>query len=98
MQYLLKITLKDTPVWRLVAVDGTADIAFVAELIAVSFDYEKARRVFTVKGVDYRAGNGGEVEDIKELSLFDELHLEQGQSCIYRHTARDMIRKGRHIF
>ena len=51
MQYLLKITLTDTPVWRLVAVDGTADIAFVAELIAASFDYEKARRVFTVFSV-----------------------------------------------
>ena len=105
MQYLLKITLKDTPVWRLVAVDGTADIAFVAELIAASFDYEKARRVFTVNGVEYRAGNGGEVEDIKELSLFDELHLEQGQSCMYRHNINndlihivEVMKKEDHLF
>ena len=67
MQYLLKITLKDTPV--------------------------------------YRAGNGGDVEDIKELSLFDELHLEQGQSCIYRHNINndlihivEVMKKEDHLF
>ena len=91
MQYLLKITLKDTPVWRLVAIDGTADIAFVAELIAASFDYEKARRLFVVNGVEYSAGNGGNVENVKELSLFDELHLEQGQNCIYRHNLNNEL-------
>lgn len=105
MQYLLKITLKDTPVWRLVAIDGTADIAFVAELIAASFDYEKARRLFVVNGVEYSAGNGGNVENVKELSLFDELHLEQGKNCIYRHNLNnelihnvEVMKKEDHLF
>lgn len=36
MQYLLKISIDNTDAWRLIAIDGQADLAHVAKLIALS--------------------------------------------------------------
>ena len=52
MQYLLKISIDNTDAWRLIAIDGQADLAHVAKLIALSFDYADGKMLFNVKGKD----------------------------------------------
>ena len=94
MQYLLKVSLKDTPVWRLVAIDGIADRSFVAQLIALSFGYNKASRSFIIGDTTYPSGFNGDAQDVKELSLFDELNVDLGQKFWFKHdTQSDLIHK-----
>ena len=59
MQYLLKISIENTNCWRLIAVDGQADLAHVAELIALAFDYEASKQSFIVKDKTVTCGKGG---------------------------------------
>lgn len=49
MQYLFKISIDNTEAWRLIAIDGQADLAHVAKLIALSFDYEDGKCCLTSK-------------------------------------------------
>lgn len=49
MQYLLKISIDNTDAWRLIAIDGQADLAHVAKLIALSFDYADGKCCLTLK-------------------------------------------------
>lgn len=84
MQYLLKITIKKTPVWRLIAVDGSADLCFVAELIAKSFDYSAGKRCFILNKKDrINAGTSGEPDEPRELNSFDSLGLHSGDFLEY---------------
>ena len=85
MQYLLKITIKDTNCWRLIAVDGSADIAHVAQLIALAFDYEEGEQSFTVNDKNISAGNGGRAIKTEELNTFDYLNLDTDDEFIYQH-------------
>ena len=48
MQYLLKVKLQNTNLWRLVAIDGSADRAFVAQLISLAFDYKDSKANFII--------------------------------------------------
>lgn len=76
MQYLLKVNLENSPIWRLVAIDGVADRAFVGDLIALSFDYPVSLRKFVVNGQDISAGS--KISDPKDLLSFDSLELKEG--------------------
>lgn len=92
MQYLLKITLQNTELWRLIAVDGIADRAFVAQLIALAFGYRNKYRAFVVGGREYSAGYGGEIKSGQEMASFDDFHLKQDGEFIYRHdTSSDEL-------
>lgn len=76
MQYLLKVSLNNTSVWRLVAVDGSADRAFIGDLIALSFDYPVCKRHFVIGGSIYTAGS--QIKDSSELIGFDSFNLQSG--------------------
>ena len=75
MQYLLKVSLEKSPIWRLVAIDGMADRAFVGDLIALSFDYPVSLRKFVVNGEVISAGS--KISDPKDLLSFDSLELKE---------------------
>ncbi len=77
MQYLLKVKLQNTNLWRLVAIDGSADRAFVAQLISLAFDYKDSKANFIIDNKNISAGMGGNILDNDELQAFDELNLKQ---------------------
>lgn len=81
MQYLLKVNLQNTNVWRLVAIDGIADRAFVGDLIALAFDYSVAPRSFIINEKEFKAGS--EVEDSQELVPFNDFNLQEGDVFTY---------------
>lgn len=85
MQYLLKVALPGTTLWRLLAIDGIADRAFAAQLIALGFGYPDAPRAFIIAGRTVPAGCAGTAQDTEELTPFDDLHLEQGALFGYQH-------------
>ncbi len=78
MQYLLKVSIENTPLWRLVAIDGKADICHVAKLIGLAFDYKKSHYCFIINNQNFSAGMDGETSAIEELKSFDSLSLETG--------------------
>ena len=78
MQYLLKVSIENTPLWRLVAIDGKADICHVAKLIALAFDYKKSQYCFIINNQKFSAGIDGETTSLEELKSFDSLALETG--------------------
>ena len=102
MQYLLKIELDGTEMWRLISVDGEADTAHVAELIARAFEYDRDARSFEIGGRIRSAGTGGDIDDFAELKAFDTLGLGEGDVAAYfpdrdrrlRHTVRVMKAAG----
>ncbi len=86
MQYLLKITLKNTPMWRLIAVDGTTDIAHVAHLMNLAFGYEnECSQALKVKGELFSAGSMGKATNLNDLKLFDSLNLHKDDEFIFIH-------------
>ena len=85
MQYLLKVSLPGTMLWRLLAIDGVADRAFAAQLIALGFGYPDAPRAFIVAGRTLPAGCAGQAQSTEELRPFDELQLTQGALFGYQH-------------
>lgn len=54
MQHLMKLTLAGAPVWRLVALDGKADLSHAAALICAAFGYRGLDCAF--KSGDERVG------------------------------------------
>ncbi len=86
MQYLLKITLKNTPMWRLIAVDGATDIAHVAHLMNLAFGYEdECSQALKVNGELFSAGSMGKVKNLNDLKLFDSLNLHKDDEFIFIH-------------
>ncbi len=77
MQYLLKISIEKTRVWRLISVDGEADLAHIAALIALAFDYGKGQCSFKKGGIVYPAGVGGTPDDLAQMHAFDTLNLNE---------------------
>lgn len=84
MQYLLKISLKDTPAWRMIAVDGAADRAHMAALICAAFGYPEGRAEFCCRGECLAAGSGGRAAQLQQLQPFDALDLKQGERLEFR--------------
>ncbi|SFS82760.1 hypothetical protein SAMN02910357_02070 [Succinivibrio dextrinosolvens] len=78
MQYLLKVSIENTPLWRLVAIEGKADISHVAKLIALAFDYKKSQYCFIINNQKFSAGIDGETSSLEELKSFDSLSLHTG--------------------
>lgn len=86
MQYLLKITLKDTPMWRLIAVDGDTDICHVAHLMNLAFGYEdEASQALIVKGETFKAGTMGKPQSLNDLKLFDSFELKAEDEFVFIH-------------
>lgn len=83
MQYLVKVSLRHTNLWRLVAFDGEADRAFVAQLIALAFDYPDASHAFVIDKHYFSAGTAGVVDHSEELKPFNEFNLKQDDNFIY---------------
>lgn len=54
MQHLMKLTLAGAPVWRLIALDGKADLSHAATLICAAFGYRGLDCIF--KSGDERVG------------------------------------------
>jgi len=84
MQYLLKISIENTPLWRLIAVDGEADISHIAGLISIAFDYMPANHSFEIAGHQYHAGFGGDARNVEELRVFNELKLKEGDEFFFK--------------
>ncbi len=78
MQYLLKITIENTSVWRLVSLDGAADISHCARLMATAFGYADSKASFETEGKTLSAGEGGMPSSMDELRAFDALELGVG--------------------
>mgnify|MGYP007036985130 CR=1 FL=1 len=105
MQYLFKISIDNTEAWRLIAVDGLADLSHVAELISLSFDYADGKMLFNVKGKDYNAGNGGKTDCVEALTQFDSLGVQSEEEFLFKtesnplltHTVR-VMKKDDHLF
>lgn len=105
MQYLFKISIDNTEAWRLIAIDGQADLAHVAKLIALSFDYEDGKMLFNVKGKDYNAGVKGDTDSVEALTQFDTLCVEFEEEFLFKidsnplltHTVR-VMKKDEHLF
>ncbi len=86
MQYLIKLSLENTPAWRLVALDGGADLAFAAELMAKAFPYPEGARFFEKGGQTFAAGVSGQSAELAALKPFDSLELKAGD--IFYFTAQ----------
>lgn len=105
MQYLLKISIDNTDAWRLIAIDGQADLAHVAKLIALSFDYADGKMLFNIKGKDYNAGVKGDTDSVEALTQFDTLYVEFEEEFLFKidsnplltHTVR-VMKKDEHLF
>ena len=78
MHYLLKVSIENTPLWRLIAIDGRADISHVAKLIGLAFDYKKSKYCFNINGKKISAGNDGDTASLEELNTFDSLSVGAG--------------------
>ncbi len=78
MQYLLKITIENTSVWRLISLDGGADISHCSRLMATAFGYSESAYSFEIKGRMVSAGSFGSPSNVDELRPFDALELEVG--------------------
>ena len=92
MQYLLKISIESTNCWRLIAVDGQADLAHVAELIALAFDYEASKQSFIVKDKIITCGKGGEPLETRELNAFDSLNLSLNEEFYFQHESNKLLK------
>ena len=92
MQYLLKISIENTNCWRLIAVDGQADLAHVAELIALAFDYEASKQSFIVKDKIITCGKGGEPLETRELNAFDSLNISLNEEFYFQHESNKLLK------
>lgn len=91
MQYLLKITVKDTHCWRLIAVDGIADLAFMGKLMALAFDYPDDKMSLIIDGKELDIGCGGEASKVEQLNTFDSLNLDVEDTFEFKHSAYDLL-------
>ena len=88
MQYLLRVALEGTTLWRLDAIDGKADVAHVAGLICASFGYKAGNDQFLIADVKYTAGHGSAVLNPAELVAFESV-VNDCKSFVFIHTLDD---------
>lgn len=92
MQYLLKLNLNETELWRLIAIDGSADRAHVARLCALSFGYPQELALsFTLSGRTFTAGTGGTPQKVEELTAFEEFKLQEGDEFSFSVQAAEEL-------
>lgn len=91
MQYLLKISIDNTEAWRLISVDGKADLAHTAQLIALSFDYKDNNQFFIIKDKTFSAGFAGNPKSPEDLTVFDDLSLKENDEFIYKHDSHPVL-------
>ncbi|MGN1281650.1 MAG: hypothetical protein ACI4UM_07075 [Succinivibrio sp.] len=97
MQYLLKISISGTQVWRLIAIDGRADIAHVARLMSLAFGYAPSGCSFTVNQKTVSAGDGGQITHIEQSVAFDSLNLKIGDDFIFKCVQNSSLEHKVHI-
>ncbi len=97
MQYLLRVAIEDTPLWRLIAIEGKADVAHVAKLIGLAFNYGKSVYQFEIRDKTYSAGTDGQSDSLDELKQFDSFSIKEGdefyfynKSCGLKHKVTAM--------
>lgn len=88
MQFLLRVALEDTSLWRLCALDGRADLAHTAALICASFGYQAGTDSFAIDGRELTAGHGGQPGEACELAGF-ESSLGAAVNFVFRHRLSD---------
>lgn len=88
MQYLIRVALDETSLWRLDAIDGKADLAHVAGLICASFGYKAGQDLFGVGDKSFTAGHGGEVLNSSELVSFESI-IQDNQNFSFTHILDD---------
>lgn len=76
MQYLLKLTLRQSPIWRLIAIDGDYDLCLCGKLIALSFGYRGGRYEFKCQDKIFKAGSDGKSLTLGDQSRLDSLGLK----------------------
>ncbi len=89
MHYLLKIESLSAPLWRLIAVDGSCNLAQCAQLAALAFGYAEGSRSFAL--ADKRklpAGQSGQADSAQASAPFDSLHLSEGDELQFFPYAR----------
>ncbi len=85
MQYLLKLSLQHTEIWRLIAIEGQADLAHVAKLCALAFPYPDSLPLsFKLGDEELSAGVNGKPSKTSELKAFDSLKLVQDDSFEFK--------------
>lgn len=89
MQYLLKVSLNNTSAWRLVAIDGNADISHIAALISVAFDYKQANCTFIINNKTLDCGFGGEATSLDSMRTLDSFDLREGASFTFIHNLKE---------
>lgn len=87
MQYLIRLSLDNTPLWRLIALEGKADLSHSAKLMALSFNYPKA--TFSIQSEDAELELGEDGALCPQGSLpFDSLNLKTQGSFIFKVTLK----------
>ncbi|HIV15680.1 MAG TPA: hypothetical protein IAB18_07215 [Candidatus Avisuccinivibrio pullicola] len=76
MQYLWRVGLEGSEVWRLIALDGKSDVARAAFLTALSFGYTEGRYAFILNGQRVEAGERDRVEQLSQSAALDTLNLK----------------------
>ena len=87
MQYLIRLSLDNTPLWRLIALEGKADLSHSAKLMALSFNYPKATFRLQNKDTKIVLGEEGALCPQGSLSL-ESLNLQAQDSFIFKVTLK----------
>lgn len=85
MQYLIRLSLDNTPLWRLVALEGKADLSHSAKLMALSFNYPKANFSLQKQDTEIELGEDGALCPQGSVSL-DSLNLQTQDSFLFKVT------------
>lgn len=88
MQYLIRVALNGTSLWRLDAIDGKADLAHVAGLICASFGYKAGHDQFLLGDTAFSAGCGGEILNPSELRAFESV-IADNKTFLFTHILDD---------
>ncbi len=72
MQHLMKISLAGAPVWRLVALDGKADLSHAATLICAAFGYRGLDCAFKSRDETTPALTQGKLQELGAMEALDD--------------------------
>lgn len=86
MQHLMKLTLAGAPVWRLVALDGQADLSHAASLICAAFGYRGLDCLFSSGGERTPALTQGRLPGRGAMETLDEYVSRTGGSFSFLAT------------
>ena len=91
MQYLLKITIDNTSVSRLISLDGKADRAVAGNLIVKAFDFVDGNCAFTFDGKTFSGGRSGSALSTEDLNSFDEFNFKEGDTFNFTVSSNEKL-------